>query len=274
MLRQTNDIPVITSPYPHVALSNSLANYDDLVADFPAENRFARQIRMHGDLTYGDEEYAKLIGESAAYRAVHDWVYSAEFIELFLQTFDDEIDVRVKSGELMHDPRLMEIRPNHNEGRTMIGPDNDKEKETFLFSRIDIGIGKEGYGKVNGGRGIHVDNLTRLVSILFYIDDNETMVGGEHRLYGLNGSEPFIDKVYPPQGNLMVASLQTNWALHDVNPVTKIEGSRKAFYAAVACSRQIWKPHRDQSLQRLTVNRYKPTIAERALRKIKNTLRA
>ena len=274
MLNYEADIPTIQLPYPHVALPNSLLNYDALVADFPEEHRFARQIRMHGDLTQGDEEYSRLIDESAAYKAMHDWVYSENFIQTFLRTFDEEIDVRVRSGELMHDPRLMEIRATHNEGRDLIGPENDRQKETFLFSRLDIGIGKEGYGKVNGGRGIHVDNLTRLVSVLFYIDENPSMVGGEHRLYGLKGSEPFIDKVYAPQGNLMVASLQTNWALHDVNPVTKIEGTRKAFYAAVACSRQIWRPHRDRAMQKLTVNRYKPSFVERAVRKIKTAVKA
>lgn len=274
MLNQEVGCPlIISSPYPHVAVANTLANHDDLVRDFPATERFGQQIRMHGDLTEGDAEYERLLGESAAFRDLHDWAYSEEFIRYFVELFDDEIEKRLASGELLLDPRTLPIRPEPYEGRDTYKSLRTQAAEKFLFPRLDIGIGKLDYGRSNGGGGIHVDNLTRLVSVLVYIDDNPTMVGGEHRLYRLENKMPVIDKVYRPQPNFMVASLQTNHAYHDVNPITQITGLRKAIYLAVSCSVEIWKPHSDRSLQRLTKNRYRPTAMDKAVRRSKSIVK-
>ena len=255
-------------PYPHYATPDALEDYASLCRDFPAEDTFAGSIRMHGDLTSGDEGYADLLARSQAYRALHQWVYSTSFVATFLDLFDDDIDERVRAGDLLYDPRDLKISPDPVEGRDLLGVNNLYDTEPFLFPRMDIGIGRLDYGKVNGGRGIHVDNLTRLVSILVYIDDNDTMVGGEHRLYRLEDFRPVISKVYKPEGNLMVASLQTNEALHDVNPITAIEGVRKAIYMAVSCSAEIWRPSTDKRIQRLGKSRYKASLGERAMRKI------
>lgn len=261
-----NTVPVVEDPYPHIALENALRDYDGLSADFPDESRFSKTIRMHGDLTYPDPEYVKLIEESPAYRALHDWVYSDAFVKAFLELFDDEIELRVKSGELILDPRTLPIQSDSYEGRRMIGSyEGSLDTDAFLFPRMDIGVGKVGYGKVNGGQGVHTDNLTRMASILLYIDQNPTMVGGEHRLYSVEKFKPVLTRVYSPQPNLLIASLQTNWALHDVNPVTEITGVRKAIYMAVSCSTELWNPHNDRRLQRLTVNRYRPGKIEKAV---------
>lgn len=272
LTRAVKDIPLIPAPYPHIAFAGAVGVHDGLVTDFPAEDQFGAKLRMHGDLTAGDAAYEKLIENSSAYNAVHEWVYSKEFIETFLEIFDDQIDMRVKSGELMMDPRKLPIRPEPYEYRKMIGRWSVQTEDSFLFPRLDLGIGKLNYGLENGGGGVHVDNLTRLVSILLYIDDNPTMVGGEHRLYRLEKKKPVIDKVYPAKGNLMVASLQSNIALHDVNPVTAIHGFRKAMYMAVSCSTEIWRPHRDASLQKLTKNRYRPGRVDRAIDRVKRAV--
>lgn len=273
MLTKTvSEIPVIASPYPHIAYADAVPVHDGLVADFPDESRFGAKIRMHGDLTAGDAEYDRLITESPAYKAIHEWVYSQGFIETFLEMFDEEIEVRVSSGELLLDPRKLPIQPHPYEYRKMVGLSSVKKSDPFLFPRLDIGIGKLNYGLENGGGGIHVDNLTRLVSILLYIDDNPTMVGGEHRLYRIEKKQPVIDKIYPAQPNFMVASLQSNSAFHDVNPVTAIEGFRKAMYMAVSCSTVIWRPHKDVALQRLTKNRYRPSKAEKIIAKVKRAV--
>lgn len=265
-------IAVHASPYPHTALTPAFADYDGLVADFPAEDRFASRIRMHGDLTAGDAEYDRLVEASSSYRALHDWIYSPDFVRAFLEIFDETIESAVKAGELLFDPRTLPIRAEPYEGRRMIGMSGPRTTDAFLFPRLDLGIGLLDYGKVNGGGGIHVDNVTRLMSALLYIDRNPTMIGGEHRLYRLQGTRPVIDKVYPPEPNLMVASLQSNVALHDVNPVTAIEGCRKALYFAVSCSLPIWRPHSDRALQSLTKNRYRPSTAERLLRRVKKVI--
>ncbi len=272
MLSKVHEPTIVTSPYPHVVMASALSHHDDLVIDFPPEDRFGRKIRMHGDLTAGDENYDHLITNSLAFRQLHDWVYSPDFINVFLAMFEEEIEAQVRAGELLHDPRTLPVRAEPYEGRKMLGPGRVDPSTPFLFPRLDIGIGKLNYGQDTGGSGIHVDNLTRLVSVLVYLDDNRTMVGGEHRLYRLDGIRPVIDQVYRPQPNLMIASLQSNRAFHDVNPVTAIDGVRKALYMAVSCSTMIWKPHRDVRLQRLTKNRYRPSRAERAFDHIKKAV--
>jgi hypothetical protein len=270
--KPVSQMKLIQSPYPHIAVENAVTTHDGMVADFPDESRFGRKIRMHGDLTAGDEEYERLINESAAYRSMHDWAYSEEFIKSFLEMFDEEIEVRIRSGELLLDPRTLPIKPQPYEGRKMVGLSSVKTDNPFLFPRLDLGIGKLNYGLENGGGGIHVDNLTRVVSVLIYIDDNATMVGGEHRLYRIDRTTPVIDKIYPAKPNFMVASLQSNMAFHDVNPVTAIEGFRKAMYLAVSCSTVIWQPHKDRLLQKLTKNRYRPSQAERVVQRVKSAI--
>ena len=261
-------------PYPHVATADTLIDYAALTAEFPAEDRFGPQIRMHGDLTHPDPEYNRLTAEKPAYARLHDWVYSTDFIQTFLKMFDSEIDKYVQSGDLLMDPRTLPIRPAPYEKREeLIGYSNVTKAEAFLFPRLDIGIGKLNYGVDNGGGGIHVDNLTRLVSILVYIDENPGMVGGEHRLYRIEDYTPQIEKVYPARGNFMVASLQSNRALHDVNPVTAITGVRKAMYMAVSCSSEIWRPDPDTRLQKLTKSRYRPPAAIKALRDVRKFAR-
>lgn len=263
-----------TVPYPHVATAGTLLDYDALRAAFPAEDRFGPQIRMHGDLTHPDSEYMKLIAEEPAFARLHDWVYSAGFVRTFLELFDAEIGRYVDNGDLLRDPRTLPIRPEPYEKRgDLIGYGNVSD-EAFLFPRLDIGIGKLNYGLENGGGGIHVDNLTRLVSILVYIDDNPDMVGGEHRLYRVENYEPVVAQVYPARGDFMVASLQSNRAFHDVNPVTAIKGLRKAMYMAVSCSAEIWRPDGDVRLAKLTKSRYRAPAAVRALKSVRDFARS
>lgn len=258
---------VITEPYPHIAVGNALSRYSEIDSDFPEESEFGPSLRMHGDLTYVDAQYQELIARSPVYQALHRWVYSAEFIQQFLTMFDLEIDAKVSSGELLFDPRSLPIRPEPFEARTKINVDRVGSKDPFLFPRLDLGVGRLNYGREHGGGGVHVDNLTRLISTLVYIGENPSMKGGEHRLYKLEGTRPLIDKVYAPKPNFMVASVQSNFAYHDVNPVTHIEGVRKAFYLAVSCSTEIWRPHRDRSLSKLTKNRYRPPAHVKAVQR-------
>lgn len=268
-IRTISSADVLQTPYPHVAADQVLTDYDAIVADFPDESRFGAQIRMHGDLTWPDAQYIRLIDETPAYRRLHDWVYSEAFIKEFLRLFDHEIDRYVASGDLLMDPRTLPIHPAPYEKREELIGYSNVTTDAFMFPRLDIGIGKLDYGVHNGGGGIHVDNLTRLVSILVYVDDNPSMVGGEHRLYRIENYTPSIEKVYPARGNLMVASLQSNRALHDVNPITAITGVRKAMYMAVSCSAEIWRPDPDVRLQKLTKSRYRAPAAVRGLRAVK-----
>jgi hypothetical protein len=113
-------------------------------------------------------------------------------------------------------------------------------------------------GVNTGGRGIHVDNLPRLISILIFLNTPELMVGGTHRLYALRRGKPVLAKVYHPVSGLLIASLQSNRAFHDVEPISSIHGERRAFYMAVSCSEPIWKKGVHSKLSALSKNRYDP----------------
>jgi|GEM_PF-6391057 len=71
----------------------------------------------------------------------------------------------------------------------------------------------------------------------------------------------------------MVASLQSNRALREVNPVTAIRGVRKAMYMAVSCSSEIWRPDPDTRLQKLTKSHDRRPAAIKALRDVRKFAR-
>jgi len=162
----------------------------------------------------------------------------------------------LENGELLFDPRRAEIKPHPIEQRAHLSAKKFVGGGRFLFPRMDLGVGKLGYGLENGGGGIHTDNASRLISILFFIDADPLMIGGEHRMYSICDGTPVLAKIYFPKKNLLIASLQTNRALHDVNPITKLGSSRKAIYMAISASEDIWAKSGDEHLQKLTKNRY------------------
>jgi hypothetical protein len=258
--------PVIAKPFSHVVLDDAVDGIEAINLDFPAKERFGPTIRMDGDLTAGDASYQELIAQSPAYAALHRQIYSPAFITAFLELFRTSIEAAYADGQLLLDPFTIEIVPKPIEqrvaGRAFVGGD-----ESFLYPRFDIGYGGVGYGLHNGGCGIHVDNLPRLISILVFLNA-PVMTGGSHRLYGLHRGKPVLDKVCTPSPGLMIASLQSNSAFHDVDPITAIEGERRAFYIAVSCSKPIWKKEVNRKLCALYQNRYDPapSVLSRLLR--------
>jgi hypothetical protein len=120
---------------------------------------------------------------------------------------------------------------------------NSNVGEKFLYPRIDIGTGIKNYGINNGGRGPHIDNPQRLISILYYCGGFSKIEGGEHRIYEINKSKKDLNifKTIYPKKNTLIAAIQNNIAFHDVNPVTNIEGQRNAFYLAISSNLRIWK---------------------------------
>jgi hypothetical protein len=260
---------VIDEPYPHVAFENALEGISDLDADFPLKGGFGPTIRMDGDLTAGDPGYEALVAQSSAYGALHRQVYSTEFVSLFLELFRSPLQQAYGNGQLLADPFALKIVPQPIEkrvtGKFVVG-----ESGPFLYPRFDIGYGGVGYGRHNGGGGIHIDNLPRLISILVFLNTPRSMVGGTHRLYGLRGSEPVLAKEYHPTSGLLIASLQSNRAFHDVEPVAEIDGERRAFYMAVSCSQPVWKKELHRKLSTLSKNRYDPPPPSGVLSSLQN----
>jgi hypothetical protein len=262
---------LINDPYPHLVLEDALDRVQDLNTDFPPKERFGPTIRMHGDLTAGDPGYEDLISRSSAYGTLHRQVYSREFIRAFLELFRSPIQQAYQSGQLLLDPFALEIVPEPIELRVS-GRSFVRGTAPFLYPRFDIGYAGVGYGINNGGRGVHVDNLPRLISILVFLNTPRSMVGGTHRLYGLRGSKPVLRKVYRSVSGLLIASLQSNLAFHDVEPIAEIEGDRRAFYIAVSCSEPIWKKEVHRKLSALNKNRYDPPPPSRITRQFQYLL--
>jgi hypothetical protein len=262
---------VIDEPYAHVVFENALADVHDLEADFPPQQDFGPTIRMDADLTAGDPGYEALIARSAAYGALHRQVYSTEFVSRLLGLFSAPVQLAYASGMLLADPFALKIVPEPIEKR-VTGRFVPGEAGPFLYPRFDIGYGGLGYGRHNGGGGVHIDNLPRLISILVFLNTPPSMVGGTHRLYGLRRGRPVLAREYRPIAGLLVASLQSNRAFHDVDPIVQIDGKRRAFYMAVSCSQPIWRKESHRKLSALSRNRYDPPPRSRVVSKLQQLL--
>tara|TARA_Y100000768_G_C23981167_1_gene685877 strand:+ start:886 stop:1734 length:849 start_codon:yes stop_codon:yes gene_type:complete len=238
-----------TSPFPYVKITNFLEKdfYLGLEKNFPKVNEFKNSSssikRMDFDTTYGDQLYNKLIFKNTFFKLFHNYIYSTEFINYFLNIFREDIKNETQLGFLSEDVSNLEINPQPYEMGAIISKNEiKKEKKKFIYPRLDIGTGVEGYGKNSGGKGIHVDNPQRLISILFYLGGYKQINGGEHRIWKKNSSGDLeIHESIEPEKNLLIAGLQNNLAFHDVNPVKSIDGSRNTFYLAISCSSSVWK---------------------------------
>ena len=241
-------------PFSYAIFKDAFMSSDLLDIDFPSLNQFAENsFRMNGDMSYPEKNYIKLISESQIYNKLHNYIYSTDFISNFLNLFKEDIQKLYKSGQLLYDPFKLPIISTPYE-TSIFGFENDDKQLPFLYPRLDLGYGVKGYGQTNGGAGIHTDNWGRLISILYYVNKPNKMVGGEHRIYQIDNKLPSLSKIITPEKGLLISSLQTNNALHDVNPVIEIEGSRNAFYLAISCNKKIWNKG-ENWLMELTSNR-------------------
>ena len=155
--------------------------------------------------------------------------------------FEDSIKQEINTGNLI-DVLKFKFHSSPYEVKNIINKKTIKEDTTdkILYPRIDLGKGKLGYGKDSGGKGIHIDNPQRLVSILFYLGGYKKIKGGELRLWEKKDNKLIVKKIINPKPNLLIASLQSNESFHDVNPVKFIDGSRNAFYIAISSNINIW----------------------------------
>ena len=249
MINDNCNIEKYTHPFPYVKISNFLKEevFDGLEKNFPRIENFQKSSRsvqrMDFDTTYGDKLYNDLINNHKFYQLFHNFVYSVEFVKYFINIFKDDIKNEYNLGFLKDDIEKYKIEPEPYEVGGVISKKDIKKNNTkFMYPRLDIGAGIEGYGKNSGGKGIHIDNPQRLISVLFYLGGYKKIDGGEHRIWKKNDKNNLeIHESIKPEKNLLIAGLQNNLAFHDVNPVNSVEGSRNAFYLAISCSLSIWK---------------------------------
>ena len=235
-------------PYPYIVFENFLDKdfYKKIYEKFPSIDDFKKHPnkvnRMHFDTSYSEPLYNSLIEKVPAYKKFHNFIYSKKFMDYIIDKFKDDIALEIKNKNLKNIFKYSYHCNPYEVHKILSKKDfSEKSKETVLYPRLDIGAGLKGYGKINGGKGVHVDNPQRLVSILFYVGGYSKINGGEFRVWRKDNNKLKIDNSIKPLPNLMIASLQNNISFHDVNPVLEIEGSRNAFYIAISASSSIWK---------------------------------
>ena len=250
MINDNYKLEKFTHPFPYIKIKNflNLEFFKALELNFPKVEEFKSSIRsvkrMDYDTSYGDNLYNDLIVKNEYFKKFHEYVYSPEFANFFITIFKEDIENEYKKGFLIDDVSNYDISPEPFEVGGVIGKKLFKKKNNkFFYPRLDVGMGLIGYGKNNGGGGIHIDNPQRLISILFYLGGYEKIEGGEHRIWkkSINENNLELHDSVKPEKNLLIGGLQNNLAFHDVNPVTLIEGSRNAFYLAISSSIPIWK---------------------------------
>lgn len=263
---------VFSNPYPHTVLKNfSDFTAEQLNDNFPPLNIFGKTIRMDGDLSSHDPAFQEFLKSNEVYQKIINRLSSKQFIKSIIDAFNESIQFEIDRGELLHDPRELDIIEENLETRK--GAPIREYESPKIFSRLDIGFAGLGYGIENGGKGIHTDNRRRLFSCLLYLNTPAGMVGGEHRLYSMSDNyKTTLEKSVPVQANLFVGSLQSNFALHDVNPITQIEGYRKAIYVGITCTNEIWKKIGNKKHAKLTQNRYFEGFIEKKWNKLKKLL--
>ena len=261
------------TPFPYIVIENFLEQsfYEKLEAEFPKIEEFKKNLRsvkrMNYDTTFGDTLYSNLIDKSLYYKKFHDYVYSKKFVNFFLNKFKDNIQDEFNKKFLIENILEYQINPDPYEMNGIIGKKDLKHNSSkFLYPRLDLGVGTEGYGKNNGGGGIHIDNPQRLISILFYVGGYSEIEGGEHRIWK-KGSQNNILEIHEeikPKRNLLIAGLQNNLAFHDVNPITSVNGSRNAFYLAISSTVPIWKKVKSNEFNsKYNKNRATPTFFQK-----------
>ena len=245
-----------THPFPYAIIENPFEEAENIERDFPSMDNVKSSLRMDKDITYPSEIYLNLLSESAVYAKIHNTIYSSNFISEIINLFQDEIKINLHNKKLLVDPFRSNLigTPLETVIQSYGKRVHSTKRSSFFYPRIDLGAGGAGYGLNNGGAGIHTDNETRLISILYYVNTPEKMKGGDHRLYEIANKSPLLHRAISPKRGVMIASLQTNYALHDVDPIITIDGYRKAFYIAISCNNQLWTREEDW-LMKLTKNR-------------------
>ena len=272
-----------SEPFPHVIIENflNLEFYNEIEKNFPLIDELKNQknivSRMNFDTTFGDNVYKNYCERSKEFKIFHDWVYSKNFIDYFIDLFSEELENEHNKNFLSVDVNRIPKKDITFEKGAVFNSKNldiKKEKDIFIFPRLDVGVGVKNYGIDTGGKGPHIDNPQRLISILFYCGGYKSIKGGEHRIYAKNDklNDLKVEKSILPTRNKLIAAVQNNIAFHDVKPVIDIEGQRNAFYMAISANTKLWKnPKRNKLNKKYNKNRYEKSFLDLILDKLNKT---
>jgi len=209
--------------YPFFKTENALPakTFEKMLKELPPIEKVTCGVRSHKDIHVQDEIFQTM----PTWKRFAEMVYSGMLWVPYLPFLQSE-NLRFPYSVDMYDPSFIEPRSGAV-----------KTDKVFFYSRLDIGYGVEGYGAVNGGRGIHIDMPQRLISSLIYFSDQSDFTGGEFIAYN---NYKVLNEVVKIKPNLMISSIQNENAWHSVNPIKSCKKPRIAAYMALSCSRPIW----------------------------------
>ncbi len=261
-------------PFPYLIIEDFLNPefYKEIEKNFPLVEELKDEKnlvkRMNFDTTFGDQAYDNYCNKSKEFKIFHNWVYSLDFINFFTNFF-------VKDLENEYEKKFLSIDINTIQKKDIIFEKgavfnnknlaNKSSRDMFIFPRLDIGVGVKNYGIDTGGRGPHIDNPQRLISILFYCGGYKSIKGGQHRIFSKNEklNDLEVQKIIEPTRNKLIASVQNNVAFHDVNPVLEIDGQRNAFYMAISGNTKLWKKPKSNKINKnYNKNRYQKNLLD------------
>ncbi len=232
---------------------------------------------MDGDATSGNSVYEDFLNKCNSFKLFHEWVYSQDFFKFFIDLFKEDLSEEFDKGSLKVDfKKNVNFHSKPYELSEVLGINNFENKNDglFFYPRLDVGYGKKNYGLFNGGSGPHIDNPQRLISILIFLGGYKFLQGGEHRIYEKNQNDLQIFESYKPITNRVIASVQNNFAFHDVNPIKKIIGQRNAFYLAISANKKIWIDCENDSLnKKYNPNRYNYSKYENLINRLKKKIK-
>ena len=87
MINPNKIIEKNTEPFPYLIIKDFFEEdfYKKLEKDFPTKKEFLKQGenvgRMHYDSTYGHNLYKNILDNSEAYKKLHNYIYSDQFIK-------------------------------------------------------------------------------------------------------------------------------------------------------------------------------------------------
>ncbi len=270
------NIELCLDPFPYAVVKNFLDEKDleALIEQFP-KNAKSFQNVMGGRFRLSSEEaeFYRFLGVSTVwddfYTELNNYHFVLEVIKLFEETipqynpagdfksykFDKNF---LRRGIDKQSIKIQEI------ARTQVHAVSSKNLIYFVFSRfvrkLSAAFGffeakekKEMYlhldiseADVGYQREIHHDNDNRIAAMVFYLTDQNDMVGGEFGMHEYKIKRPLSEcephpaaeqmkatKIFQPARNTLILFLSTPNSYHSVPQITAASASRKFIYGGI-----------------------------------------
>jgi hypothetical protein len=198
---------VISHPYPHGEIGNFFSEefIDQLEKDYPKvteEDRKRNRISIKSVL-YLEPKYNEVIQRSAAYRALHDYVNSTEFLQWGIGLYNRYFEKGLLKYKCTIDPKKVfyEFFPEDFYDRNEINqfiprkhgknlpPGHDHNR---IFARIDFTHGRNH----EYTRPRHQDTVSRIMGIMIHFDSLNEEDGGAFEIFDKNGGQ-IVKKIFP-----------------------------------------------------------------------------